>query len=119
MQFGELVNSSCSSGSHALSAWIFLRLLGLTYLAAFLSLGRQITGLAGQRGILPVAEFLRTRRHPGPERFVRVPTLCWLNTSDGMLKFLCYGGTLLSVLLVAGMASVPVLALLWIFYYRC
>ncbi|MBI3851384.1 MAG: lipase maturation factor family protein [Verrucomicrobia bacterium] len=116
MEWGELVSSSWSSDNHTLSAWIFLRLLGLSYLAAFLSLGRQIVGLVGQRGILPATEFLKLRRYLGRDRFRRVPTLCWLDASDRMLKFLCYGGAFLALLLVARIASVPVLVLLWMFY---
>ena len=37
---------------------LFLRLLGLCFLAAFVSLWVQVDGLVGARGILPVAEFL-------------------------------------------------------------
>ena len=36
------------------SRWIFLRLLGLIYLIAFMSLAVQVTGLVGAEGILPV-----------------------------------------------------------------
>ena len=31
--------------AYLLSRWVFLRLLGLTYLLAFVSLGAQVTGL--------------------------------------------------------------------------
>ena len=47
--------------SHALSRWIFLRLLGLVYVIAFLSLHGQITGLVGAQGMLPTGDFLRLR----------------------------------------------------------
>ena len=33
--------------------WLFLRLLALIYLIAFLSTALEITGLVGERGILP------------------------------------------------------------------
>ena len=39
---------------------IFLRGLGVVYLAAFWSLAVQVDGLIGSRGILPAGEFLRT-----------------------------------------------------------
>ena len=42
-----------------LVSWLFLRLLGLTFLAAFVSIGSQITGLVGSDGILPLPEKLR------------------------------------------------------------
>ena len=41
---------------------IFLRGLGVVYLAAFWSLAVQVDGLIGSRGILPAAEFLRPSR---------------------------------------------------------
>ena len=43
--------------SHLLSRWIFLRLLGLVYVIAFLSLHGQITGLVGAQGMLPGRRF--------------------------------------------------------------
>lgn len=101
---------------HALSAWLFLRLLGLVYLAAFLSLAVQIRGLVGRDGILPAANFLAAHRRWGARRFLRLPTLCWWNASDGMLQFLCWGGAALALLLIAGFAPLPVSALLWLFY---
>ena len=38
--------------------WLFLRALAAIYLAAFASLAVQITGLIGERGILPVSRYL-------------------------------------------------------------
>src|SRR5206468_5606417 len=99
-----------------LCSWLFLRLLGLIYCIAFVSLATQIKGLVGSDGILPAGDFLLARRSWGPTRFLQVPTLCWWGTSDGMLQFLCRGGVVLSLLLVAGIAPVPVLILLWSFY---
>src|SRR6188508_3425408 len=37
------------------SRWLFLRLLGVVYLIAFVSLAVQITGLVGEHGLLPAA----------------------------------------------------------------
>src|SRR5205809_7887820 len=39
--------------TYLLSRWLFLRLLGVVYLIAFVSLALQITGLVGEHGILP------------------------------------------------------------------
>ena len=41
-----------------LTRFVFLRLLALVYLAAFLSLGSQVHGLIGERGLLPAQELL-------------------------------------------------------------
>ncbi|MGH9327863.1 MAG: lipase maturation factor family protein [Terriglobia bacterium] len=103
--------------SHFLTRWIFLRLLGIVYLAAFASLWPQIAGLAGAEGILPVHSFLASVAQSfGPASYHLFPTLAWINSSDSFLKFLAGGGTVLSVLLILGIAPGPVLLLLWIFY---
>ncbi|MGH9446237.1 MAG: lipase maturation factor family protein, partial [Terriglobia bacterium] len=103
--------------THFLTRWLFLRLLGVVYLCAFASLWPQIPGLLGGRGILPVSQFLFAVTHAiGIERYRLFPTLAWLNASGGFLEFLAGAGTLLSILLIAGVASGPVLALVWAFY---
>lgn len=96
---------------------LFLRLLGVIYLIAFVSLESQISGLVGRNGILPIGEYLaEIKGRYGYEAVPWLPTLCWLNASDGFLHFLCLGGALLSLLLVTGFAPVLVLFLLWVFY---
>ncbi len=96
---------------------IFLKCLGFIYLIAFLSLWCQLPGLVGSNGILPVRHFLEAvKNHTGPERYYVLPTLCWLNPSDGFLQFLGGGGVMLSGLLILEIAPVPVLFFLWIFY---
>ena len=76
-----------------LTRWLFLRLLGVIYLIAFLSLWTQIDGLIGSDGILPADRYLSTvRDQVGLERYLAFPTLCWLNDSDAFLHLLCGGG---------------------------
>ena len=100
-----------------LTSRVFLKGLGCIYLAAFASLWTQILGLVGQRGILPAAEFLQlAKQQLGPAAYRLVPTLCWFNVSDSFLQFLCWGGVILSLLLIFGVAPVVVLNLLWVFY---
>ena len=54
---------------------IFLRGMGVVYLAAFWSLAVQVDGLIGSRGIAPVGEFLdRARLVLGGDRYWQVPT---------------------------------------------
>src|SRR4029077_20811655 len=52
----------------------------------------------------------------GSSAYRLFPTLCWLGASDGMLEGLCWAGVVLSLLLLAGVAQVPVLFLLWVCY---
>jgi hypothetical protein len=101
----------------SLSRQLFLRLLGLVYLIAFASLGLQMTGLVGTDGILPVGELLtRVYADLGARAYWEFPTLLWLSSGDAMLMLLCWGGAALSVVLVAGIAPLPVLVVLWVFY---
>jgi len=96
---------------------IFLRALGAVYLMAFWSLGVQVDGLIGSRGILPVDEFLRSAKLAlGDGAYRLFPTLLWFDSSDRALHLLCWGGVLVSALLVAGVLPGVSLALLWVFY---
>jgi predicted DCC family thiol-disulfide oxidoreductase YuxK len=100
-----------------LTRWLFLRAMGLVYLAAFLSLWPQIAGLAGSRGVLPLSPWLdRLRVSLGVERYWLVPTLAWLDASDAALRFLAGGGVAASLFVIADVAAAPALAILWVFY---
>src|SRR5438270_818063 len=98
-----LTEQTSGASSYVLASWLFLRLMGLIYLTAFWSLATQIEGLLGTQGILPVTEFLESRRR-GALRFLRLPTLCWWNSSNAFLLSLSWGGVMLSLALVAGFA---------------
>src|SRR4029077_10765770 len=103
--------------TYVLSRWLFLRLLGVVYFVAFVSLALQITGLVGEHGILPAGGFLeRADAAYGSGAYRLFPTLCWMGASDGMLHAVAWGGAVLSLVLVAGVAQAPVLLLLWICY---
>jgi lipase maturation factor 1 len=98
---------------------IFLRGLGITYMAAFASMAVQVDGLIGSHGILPVADFLdRARRAlgTGPATYWRLPTLLWLDSSDRALHALCWSGFLLAAALFAGFLPGLCTLLLWLFY---
>jgi hypothetical protein len=100
-----------------LSRWLFLRLLGAVYLIAFVSLWPQIDGLIGSHGILPAAEYLdAAHAQLGSRAYWQLPGLCWFDSSDTMLHGLCAAGTVFSVLLILGVAPIPVLILLWMMY---
>ncbi|HEX5471542.1 MAG TPA: DCC1-like thiol-disulfide oxidoreductase family protein, partial [Lacipirellulaceae bacterium] len=114
---GELKPST-----YHISSALFLRLLGLVYLIAFVSLWVQIDGLIGDRGILPVKEFLDGMRGyfaqqiPPEFAFWNLPTLAWISPHSAFLHFLCAGGTLASILLIADVLPIVSLIALWIFY---
>ncbi len=95
----------------------FLRALGAIYLIAFLSFWVQADGLIGARGILPLPQFLEAARAQLGERaWLVLPTLCWLNSSNAFLHFICGAGAVLSVLLVAEIAPALCLVILGALY---
>jgi len=99
------------------SRWVFLRLLGVVYLIAFVSLAVQITGLVGEHGLLPVRELLaQLHARDGASAYYIAPTLVWLSPSDAWLSSLCWGGAAASLLLIAGIAPSVTAALLWLLY---
>src|SRR5687768_11136418 len=105
------------AANHAVGAWLFLRALGVIYGIAFLSLGVQILGLGGREGILPIRELLAQQKLQwGRARFFVVPTVCWFNSNDSFLRALCWTGVALSILVVAGIATLPALILLLLLY---
>jgi predicted DCC family thiol-disulfide oxidoreductase YuxK len=95
----------------------FLRMLGAIYLIAFVSLWTQIDGLIGESGILPAREFFSAAREQlGGQALSILPTLCWLNSSNAFLHFLCGAGVVLSLLLIFEIAPAICLGLLFVFY---
>src|SRR5262249_8682752 len=95
----------------------FLRVLGLTYLIAFTSLWVQVDGLVGSNGVSPLNQFLpAVYERFGPSAYSLLPTLCWFDSSNGFLHFLCGGGVVLSLLLILGIAPALSLVVLFIFY---
>ncbi len=95
----------------------FLRALGVIYLIAFVSLWMQVDGLIGSDGISPVNQFLPAAHDQlGGHAYSLLPTLCWFNSSNAFLHFLCAGGVVLSLLLIAGVVPVVSLIALFVFY---
>jgi len=100
-----------------LVSWLFLRGLGLIYVAAFVSLALQIRGLVGHDGILPLAEYLAAARDGwGPVAYWRLPTLFWLDASDTALIAGAIVGIALGVLVTVGIFERLSLAALFVLY---
>src|SRR5262249_31809638 len=95
----------------------FLRVLGVIYLIAFVSLWFQVDGLVGSDGMSPVNQFLpAVRAQIGRDAYGLLPTLCWLNSSDTFLHFLCGSGVVCSLLLILGIAPAVSLLALFVLY---
>ena len=106
-----------SRSDHFLVRALVLRLTGVVYLIAFLSLWVQVDGLIGSGGILPAADYIELlSQRLGDDGWLKVPTALWINSSDGMLHLLCGLGVLLSCVLIAGILPALSLIGLWICY---
>jgi lipase maturation factor 1 len=105
---------------HGRVAWLFLRLLGLVYLFAFLSLERELEGLVGPAGLLPAAPFLkRVVDYLGSEAYWRLPSLFWIpgvGAGRAALHGAAIGGAVLAGLVVLGFLPRALLAVLWALY---
>lgn len=96
---------------------LFLALLGLCYLAAFVSLGVQLPGLIGSGGLLPASGLLQAAgARLGAARYWLLPSLAWLGAGDGALAFYCWAGAACSLLLVAGAWTGPAALACWALY---
>jgi lipase maturation factor 1 len=103
--------------SFALTESVFLRLLGLTYLAAFGSLWPQIVGLMGSHGVVPIAETITTLHSElGSKAFLFAPSLFWFRISDGLLTGSCVIGCITGLLMTAGILSRICAAMSWFLY---
>lgn len=103
--------------TYQLTRRVFLGLLGVVYLAAFLSLWVQVDGLLGSQGLAPAHQLLEeVAGIAGGGRFWQLPTLLWLWPGDGGLHALCGAGVAAAVLLAVGVAPRLCAALLWLLY---
>jgi predicted DCC family thiol-disulfide oxidoreductase YuxK len=101
--------------TYAAASALFLRLLGLCYLAAFVSFWVQADGLVGARGILPIGDLLEwVRGRIGAERYWVVPTLSWIAPGNAGLHAMCAAGAAASVLLIAGVLPSLAAAAAWL-----
>jgi len=96
-------------------AWLFLRLLAVVHLIAFVSYAQQAPGLVGPHGITPAGNlFAAVRAHYGVAAYWQWPSLCWWLGPGRALPWMAAAGMGLSVLLFAGIAPAICLALLWV-----
>ncbi|MDP9000382.1 MAG: lipase maturation factor family protein [Myxococcota bacterium] len=103
--------------TYELTRFVVLRLLGLVYFAAFLSLETQLDPLIGARGLLPVQQFLAwDRAHLGASAYWRVPTLFWFGSTDTLMHVACWLGLVLSFAALAGVTNAIVQLALWALY---
>ena len=101
-------------GGRTLVRNLFLRLLGLTFLVAFLSLLSQVDVLYGSHGLLPMQQYLDAIR--SSTTFFSAPTLLWLSCSDTTLRVIPVAGAVLSLGLIFNVAPRYCLIAAWLLY---
>jgi len=102
-----------------LTRFVILHLLGMVYAVAFLVAINQVVPLIGSNGLLPVGSYLKQVSDAlgsSGAGFVRLPSVFWLWHSDTALLTVAWTGFILSCVVVAGYANVPVLTILWFLY---
>lgn len=106
-QWLESVVPSYRRYAYGRAAWLFGRLLGLTFLAAFASFHVQFPGLIGEHGIQPAEQLLGALSARG-YGFADVPTLAWfLGASDGAVRAMCILGEIAALGLFVGVLPGP------------
>ncbi|MFI5367052.1 MAG: lipase maturation factor family protein [Candidatus Binatia bacterium] len=93
---------------------LFLRLLGVVFLIAFLSLLSQVTLLFGEAGLLPAQRYLATIG--ATHGLLDAPTVFWLSCSDTMLRAAAVAGAVLSFGLILNLAPRYCVLALWVLY---
>jgi len=109
-----------SARSFWLTRFVILRLLGFVYFFAFLSAALQIVPLVGADGLLPARGFLdRVAGQLGGAGagFLRLPSLFWIDVSDGWLLAAAWIGVALSLIVLLGYANALLMAILWALYF--
>lgn len=98
---------------------LLLRGLGFVYLFAFLAQWDQALALFGHDGLTPADLYLERVQQavgPGWSAWSKLPTIFWLDASDGALMAGAGLGVLLSAALLAGVRHALVPLLLWVLY---
>jgi predicted DCC family thiol-disulfide oxidoreductase YuxK len=86
--------------------WLFLRLLAAIYFVAFASFAMQVTGLIGDRGILPAAGyFAAVSKALGARAYWTLPSIFWIAHGDRFLAAACWAGAAISVLLFSALLT--------------
>ena len=117
------MNAEVAKPTYYVTRRVFLSLLGVVYLIAFLSLWNQILGLIGSNGIIPAEKLVEAIHKAVADEKMRqsvgywdFPSVCLLYTSDGFLHGLCAIGVVASLCLAWGIAPIIALVILWVDY---
>mgnify|MGYP001026515890 CR=1 FL=1 len=117
--FRYIWKRSAETKGYWLTRYVFLRLMGLMYLFAYLTLVFQGIPLLGENGLLPATNYLNavgSNFNSKTDAFIAMPTVFWFSFSDTMFTVLAWIGAILSVLVLVGYANSIILFILWFLY---
>jgi predicted DCC family thiol-disulfide oxidoreductase YuxK len=92
--------------TYRFSGMLFLRLLGLVFLVAFVSFWGQAAGLVGDHGIIPLKMYFDSISAAGLsnfQKFLAAPSLLWLSPDSTGLNLLMGAGVACSLLMMMGL----------------
>jgi len=93
--------------TYRFSGMLFLRMLGLIYLIAFVSFWTQSAGLVGDHGLIPVKDYFDAIKlqvsSGGFDRFMVAPSLLWLSPDSAGLNAICGTGVGCALLVMMGL----------------
>src|SRR5437764_12954104 len=89
---------SWTADAYGLTRTVFQRALGLIYLIAFINAVNEFKPLLGERGLLPVPDWVRA------VPFRETPSLFYLAPRDAAFTAAAWAGVILSSLVVASLA---------------
>ena len=87
------------AGGYWLTRFVFQRSLGLVYLIAFIVALNQFRPLLGERGLLPVTDYVRQ------VSFREAPSLFHFFPKDAVFTAVAWAGILLSCLALTGLSD--------------
>ncbi len=102
-----------------LTRFMILRLFGVLYAIGFLILINQAIPLIGANGLTPANIFINDlhRIYGSTEAcFLKYPSLFWFVHSDNSMHIAAWTGFILSLIVIAGYANVPLVFILWFLY---
>lgn len=115
----ELSRAPIRRPTYWLTRFMMLRLLGVIYAVAFLVAINQLLPLIGSHGLTPLSIYLKNvsaALGSDGAGFMRLPSLFWLWHSDTALITIAWIGLIFSLIVVAGYANAPLLAVMWFLY---
>lgn len=89
--------------SYQIATRLFIRLMGVIYLIAFISALSQIRGLIGENGILPVKNIVTKVKASSSINLYHWPSILYFDPSDSMLQALCLLGAIASAFIITGL----------------